>query len=64
MVSLRCAWNREWLSCVVSSPHTDMVRRPIDVFIHYEGKRAADVVASRYAVRTLVAQAVSCAFYV
>lgn len=29
-------------------------RRPIDVFIHFEGKRAADVAASRYAVRHLI----------
>lgn len=28
--------------------------RPIDVFITYEGKRSADVAASRYAVRHLV----------
>lgn len=33
--------------------------RPIDVFIHYEGKRADDIAASRFAVRQLVAQAVS-----
>lgn len=32
--------------------------RPIDVFIHYDGKRAADIAQSRFAVRQLVAQAV------
>ena len=31
---------------------------PIDVFVHYEGKRADDIAASRFAVRQLVAQAV------
>ncbi|WVQ78666.1 hypothetical protein IAT38_000753 [Cryptococcus sp. DSM 104549] len=31
---------------------------PIDVFVHYEGKRAEDILASRYAVRQLVSQAV------
>ncbi|WRT65827.1 uncharacterized protein IL334_002777 [Kwoniella shivajii] len=30
---------------------------PIDVFVHYEGKRADDILASRFAVRQLVAQA-------
>ncbi|EIW66530.1 hypothetical protein TREMEDRAFT_34848, partial [Tremella mesenterica DSM 1558] len=30
---------------------------PIDVFVHYEGKRADDIAASRFAVRQLVAQA-------
>ncbi|KAJ9100114.1 hypothetical protein QFC19_005794 [Naganishia cerealis] len=30
---------------------------PIDVFIHYDGKRAADIAQSRFAVRQLVAQA-------
>lgn len=30
---------------------------PIDVFIHYDGKRATDIAASRFAVRQLVAQA-------
>lgn len=33
--------------------------RAIDVFVHYDGKRATDIVASRFAVRQLVAQAVS-----
>lgn len=32
--------------------------RPIDVFITYDGKRADDIAASRFAVRQLVAQAV------
>ncbi|WWC68500.1 uncharacterized protein I206_102429 [Kwoniella pini CBS 10737] len=31
---------------------------PIDVFVHYEGKRADDIAASRFAVRQLVAQAI------
>lgn len=31
----------------------------IDVFVTYDGKRAGDIVASRFAVRQLVAQAVS-----
>lgn len=35
---------------------------PIDVFIHYDGKRAGDVAAARYAVRQLIAQAVSNSF--
>ncbi|WVQ93642.1 hypothetical protein IAU59_000718 [Kwoniella sp. CBS 9459] len=30
---------------------------PIDVFVHYDGKRADDIAASRFAVRQLVAQA-------
>ncbi|KAJ9125621.1 hypothetical protein QFC22_000583 [Naganishia vaughanmartiniae] len=30
---------------------------PIDVFIHYDGKRAADIAQSRFAVRQLVSQA-------
>lgn len=34
---------------------------PIDVFVHYEGKRAEDIAASRFAVRQLVDQAVSVA---
>ena len=29
--------------------------RPIDVFVTYDGKRAADIAVSRYAVRHLVA---------
>ncbi|WVR03696.1 hypothetical protein IAU60_000691 [Kwoniella sp. DSM 27419] len=29
---------------------------PIDVFVHYDGKRAEDIAASRFAVRQLVAQ--------
>lgn len=29
--------------------------RPIDVFVTYDGKRASDIAASRYAVRHLVA---------
>lgn len=33
--------------------------RPIDVFIHYDGKRADDIAVSRFAVRQLVAQAVN-----
>ena len=33
--------------------------RPIDVFITYDGKRAADIPASRYAVRQMVAAEVS-----
>jgi chromosome transmission fidelity protein 18 len=33
--------------------------RAIDVFVHYDGKRAGDILASRFAVRQLVAQAVS-----
>lgn len=33
--------------------------RPIDCFVHYDGKRADDVAAGRFAVRQLVAQAVS-----
>jgi hypothetical protein len=41
-------WNA-WLTCP----------SPIDVFVHYEGKRADDIAASRFAVRQLVAQAVS-----
>ena len=35
------------------------VFRPIDLFVHYDGKRADDIAASRFAVRQLVAQAVS-----
>lgn len=31
----------------------------IDVFVHYDGKRAADVAAGRFAVRQLVSQSVS-----
>ncbi|WWC60447.1 uncharacterized protein I303_103019 [Kwoniella dejecticola CBS 10117] len=31
---------------------------PIDVFVHYDGKRADDIAASRFAVRQLVAQAI------
>jgi len=30
-------------------------RSPIDVFVTYDGKRAADIAVSRYAVRHLVA---------
>ena len=37
-------------------PQADI--RPIDVFITYDGKRADDIAASRFAVRQLVAQAV------
>jgi len=33
----------------------DIISRPIDVFITYDGKRAADITVSRYAVRHLVA---------
>jgi hypothetical protein len=36
-----------------------MAFRPIDCFVHYDGKRADDVAAGRFAVRQLVAQAVS-----
>ena len=36
-----------------------LISRPIDVFVHYDGKRADDIAASRFAVRQLVAQAVS-----
>ena len=32
------------------------------MFVHYEGKRADDIAASRFAVRQLVAQAVSHAY--
>ena len=32
--------------------------RAIDCFVHYEGKRADDVSAGRFAVRQLIAQAV------
>lgn len=32
---------------------------PVDVFVTYEGKRAADIAVSRYAVRHLVAAEVS-----
>jgi chromosome transmission fidelity protein 18 len=35
-----------------------LTSRPIDVFITYDGKRADDIAASRFAVRQLVAQAV------
>jgi len=38
---------------------TNLLRSPIDVFITYDGKRASDIVASRYAVRHLVAAEVS-----
>ena len=36
-----------------------MELRPIDVFVHYDGKRADDIAASRFAVRQLIAQAAS-----
>mgnify|MGYP001587633008 CR=1 len=36
----------------------DHQRRPIDVFVHYEGKRADDIGASRYAVRHMIANEV------
>jgi chromosome transmission fidelity protein 18 len=35
-----------------------LTHSPIDVFITYDGKRADDIAASRFAVRQLVAQAV------
>jgi chromosome transmission fidelity protein 18 len=35
--------------------------RPIDQFVHYEGKRAADIAPSRYAVRHFISQEV-CSF--
>lgn len=38
------------------------LRRPIDVFIHFEGKRASDIAASRYAVRHLITNEVSPCF--
>lgn len=38
---------------------TKTVGRPIDVFVTYDGKRAADIAVSRYAVRHLVAGEVS-----
>jgi chromosome transmission fidelity protein 18 len=28
--------------------------RPIDVFVHYEGKRATDMAPGRYAVRQMI----------
>jgi chromosome transmission fidelity protein 18 len=34
-------------------------KRPVDVFVTYDGKRAADIAVSRYAVRHLVAGEVS-----
>jgi hypothetical protein len=36
--------------------------RPIDVFVTYDGKRAADIAVSRYAVRHLVAAEVCTPF--
>jgi hypothetical protein len=33
--------------------------RPIDVFIHFDGKRASDMAPSRYAVRHLITREVS-----
>ena len=36
-----------------------LIDRPIDVFVTYDGKRAADITVSRYAVRHLVAGEVS-----
>lgn len=32
---------------------------PIDVFVHYDGKRAPDIAPSRYAVRHLITREVS-----
>lgn len=37
--------------------------RPVDVFVTYDGKRAADLAVSRYAVRHLVAAEVSPQLY-
>lgn len=36
----------------------EVTHRPIDVFVHYDGKRAADVPASRYGLRSVVAKEV------
>src|SRR4051794_6589038 len=42
-------------SPVKYQPFTPPNHSPIDVFVTYDGKRAADIAVSRYAVRQLVA---------
>jgi chromosome transmission fidelity protein 18 len=39
-----------------------LVHRPVDSFVTYDGKRAADIPPPRYAVRHLVATEVSSRF--
>ena len=42
------------LSCLYLKAKIDFLS-PMDVFVTYDGKRAADIAVSRYAVRHLVA---------
>lgn len=41
--------------CVVTTQYSQAIYSPIDVFVTYDCKRAADIAVSRYAVRHLVA---------
>lgn len=36
-----------------------LIDSPIDVFVHFDGKRATDIATSRYAVRHMVTHEVS-----
>ncbi|WWC88031.1 uncharacterized protein L201_002934 [Kwoniella dendrophila CBS 6074] len=46
-----------WLEKAENGQPMMRLEPPIDVFVHYEGKRADDIAASRFAVRQLIAQA-------
>ena len=53
--SIRGFWYPAWADIRVLMP----VYRPVDTFVTYDGKRAADIAPPRYAVRHLVATEVS-----
>ena len=56
MDNYRIDWTRMHFSNrPIHSQLISRISRPIDVFVTYDGKRAADITVSRYAVRHLVA---------
>ena len=58
-MSLNGQWRGGWIEWHELMPPFGFCR-PIDVFVHFEGKRATDMALSRYAARHLIANEVSC----
>ena len=59
MDNFRTSLIRQFSSPFLGSDELTISGSPIDVFVHYDGKRAADIAPSRYAVRHLITREVS-----
>ena len=58
MVNWCIVWTRKCLALLCVTGILNLTRRPVDIFVTYDGKRASDIGVSRYAVRHLVASEV------